>query len=221
MPVLALDNTFNIIYWNKSAEEMFGWHKDEVIGKNSDELLQTKIENSSHELDIKKMQQKGKYGGEAYYLHRDGHYIPVEVGSTYQIDENGKFKGIFTSIKDITERKIIEDRNKQLLEHEQQLTEELTVSNEELQSTTEELQVTNEELLRQGNELLEINKSLKVSEERFHTLADNIPNLAWMAIRMVGFSGITNNGMNILEQHQRRCRDGVGKNYIIPIMLTL
>ena len=63
----------------------------------------------------------------------------------------------------------------------QSTTEELTTSNEELQSTTEELQVSNEELRNQGDDLLQINKALKKSEERFHDLSDNIPNLAWMA----------------------------------------
>jgi len=49
------------------------------------------------------------------------------------------------------------------------------------QSTTQELQISNEELMHQGDRLLQINKVLEESEERFHDLADNIPNLAWMA----------------------------------------
>ena len=35
--------------------------------------------------------------------------------------------------------------------------------------------------MHQGDRLLQINKVLEESEERFHDLADNIPNLAWMA----------------------------------------
>ena len=85
------------------------------------------------------------------------------------------------TFSDITERKKAEKINQKLLENEQQLTEELQTSNEELQSTTEELYVSNEELRNQGDDLLQINNALKKSEERFRTLADNIPNLAWMA----------------------------------------
>ena len=130
--VLALDANYNITYWNKTAEEMFGWTENEVIGKNSGELLQTKIPNSSREIGIEKMEMEGKYEGEACYLHKDGYYIPVEVGAKYQMDEKGNLKSIITSIRDITERKRIEEEKQELLESEQQLSEELLTSNEEL-----------------------------------------------------------------------------------------
>ena len=76
------------------AEEMFGWFGDEVIGKNSRELLQTKIPSSSREIGIKKMKREGKYEEVACYLHKDGYYLPVEVGASYQTDEKGNLKSI-------------------------------------------------------------------------------------------------------------------------------
>jgi len=82
---------------------------------------------------------------------------------------------------DVTERKKAEEHEKKLLENEQQLTEELQTSNEELQSITEELRLSNEELQQKEYQLLTVNNSLRESEERFRSLADNIPNLAWMA----------------------------------------
>ena len=33
--IIALDGDYNVSYWNKMAEEMFGWSEDEVIGRNS------------------------------------------------------------------------------------------------------------------------------------------------------------------------------------------
>ena len=59
--------------------------------------------------------------------------------------------------------------------------------------------------------------ALRESEERFHALADNIPNLAWMANPTAGFSGTTSNGMIIRELRRRRCRDGDGKRYTTRI----
>ncbi len=101
-------------------------------------------------------------------------YFSISVTSP----EKGKF---YTVFEDITLRKMVEKQKQKLLENEQQLTEELTTSNEELQSTTEELHIANAELTRHGTELLKINKALTKSEDRFRVLADNIPNLAWMA----------------------------------------
>ena len=67
----------------------------------------------------------------------------------------------------ITERKIAE--------------ESLQEKQEELEIQAEELEAVNEELRANNEELLESKASIKDSEERFRALADNIPNLAWMA----------------------------------------
>ena len=66
--------------------------------------------------------------------------------------------------------------------------EELQVQSEELQSQTEELQVQkeelqaqSEELQMQSEELQQANETLCESEERFRTMANAIPQLAWIA----------------------------------------
>ena len=113
-----------------------------------------------------------------------------------------------------------EELKQTLLENEQQITEELQTSNEELQCITEEYQTSNEELKIQNDTILQINTALQDSEERFHDLADNIPNLAWMADETGWISGTTNNGTSTLEQPSRICRDGDGKRYTTQIMLN-
>ena len=114
-------------------------------------------------------------------FHNSGeiHWLSSKGGAIY--DNQGDVLRVLGVNIDITDRKNAELLTQKLLESEQQLTEELKVSNEELQSTTQELQISNEELMHQGHNLLQINKALEESEERFHDLADNIPNLAWMA----------------------------------------
>ena len=114
-------------------------------------------------------------------MHNSGeiHWLSSKGGAIY--DNQGDVLRVLGVNIDITDRKNAELLTQKLLESEQQLTEELKVSNEELQSTTQELQISNEELMHQGHNLLQINKALEESEERFHDLADNIPNLAWMA----------------------------------------
>ena len=70
-------------------------------------------------------------------------------------------------------------------------------------------------------QLQQANEEYQESENSFQTLADNIPNLAWMANAEGWSSGITNNGMNILVLHSRKCKDGAGKKYITQTMLIL
>jgi PAS domain S-box-containing protein len=57
----------------------------------------------------------------------------------------------------------------------------LQSQSEELQAQSEELQVQNKELQAQSEELREANEALLESEERFHTMANAIPQLAWIA----------------------------------------
>ena len=37
--ILVLDIQHRVIFWNKGAERLYGWSREEVAGKNADELL--------------------------------------------------------------------------------------------------------------------------------------------------------------------------------------
>jgi len=47
-----------VTYWNNAAEQLFGWSKEEVMGKHSKGIFQTKVPDSSREEAIKKMLKK-------------------------------------------------------------------------------------------------------------------------------------------------------------------
>ena len=59
--------------------------------------------------------------------------------------------------------------------------EEIQIQNEELQAQSEEIQAQNEELQAQSMELNKAYETLQESEERFRTMANAIPQLAWIA----------------------------------------
>jgi len=157
---------------NPSYETIVGLSQSEVVGKKASKLYGTG--NPPYIEIYAEVAERGEPKEfETFFEPMDKHFR-ISVISP----EKGKFATIF---EDITLRKRAEKLSQELLEKEQQLTEELLSSNEELQSTSKELQVTNEELIHQSAELLQINKELEESEDRFRALADNIPNLAWMA----------------------------------------
>ena len=88
--VFSSDRNYTITYWNKAAERMFGWTKEEVSGKNSGELLKPKVEGSSRDKERSKLWSEGHWEGEVQYLRKDGTYFFVEVNSTLLKDANGK-----------------------------------------------------------------------------------------------------------------------------------
>jgi len=50
----AVDENYIVTYWNNAAEQLFGWSKEEVMGKHSKGIFQTKVPDSSREEAIKR-----------------------------------------------------------------------------------------------------------------------------------------------------------------------
>ncbi len=124
--LVGIDANYIITYWNSAAEEIFGWTKEEVLGKNSEELLQTKIEGSSRDEGITKLLAPGHYEGEVQYLRKDGTYFFADVNAVTIKDANGKLQGIMTVARDITERKQMEAKLERYSRHLEDLVEERT-----------------------------------------------------------------------------------------------
>ena len=124
--LIGIDANYIITYWNGAAEEIFGWTKEEVLGKNSEELLQTKIEGSSRGEGIAKLLATGHYEGEVQYLRKGGTYFFVDVNAVTIKDANGKLQGIMTVARDITERKQMEAKLDGYSKHLEDLVEKRT-----------------------------------------------------------------------------------------------
>ncbi len=63
--VFSSDSNFTITYWNEAAERVFGWTKEEVLGKNCGELLKPKVEESSRDKERSKLWSEGHWEGVA------------------------------------------------------------------------------------------------------------------------------------------------------------
>jgi PAS domain S-box-containing protein len=75
--VVEMDST--IIYWNKGAEKMYGWTKQEALGRNVHELLRT--ESSAPLQEIRgDLVQTGQWFGEIKHYSRSGQGLNVLVG---------------------------------------------------------------------------------------------------------------------------------------------
>jgi PAS domain S-box-containing protein len=120
--IVGTDAGFHVTYWNKTAEEIFGWTEQEALGKETKYLLKTKIPGSSREEKLEKLMSTGQYSGEVLYARKDGTYINADIRSVVLKDELGNIKGVLSSIRDITERKQSEltlRRNEQILREAQ------------------------------------------------------------------------------------------------------
>ncbi len=108
--IIVRDLDYNIIYWNKSAERLYGWTESEVKNcVNSDKSLY--IEKTSELVEAQTaILEKGEWIGELKQSSKFGNEIIVQSRWNLIYDKLGQPKSILTVNTDITEKKRIEEQ---------------------------------------------------------------------------------------------------------------
>jgi PAS domain S-box-containing protein len=134
--IVCMDLAGNIIFWNLQAEKVFGWEKEEIIGRP---LADTIVPAAYRERHKKGMQHYLKTGQgpllnklvEITAINKNGVEFPVELAIIPVKDNGNEFFCSF--IQDITERKKSEEKIKQSHEQLRQLASHLQDVREEEQ----------------------------------------------------------------------------------------
>ncbi|MGA9208098.1 MAG: PAS domain S-box protein [Terriglobales bacterium] len=103
--VAGLDE--KITYWNKGAERLYGWAKEEALGKSPHQLLRTKFPVPFEE--IAKQRQGGGWHGELVHTKRDGTAVTVASRWTTLKDAQNRPAGWLEINIDVTERRRAEE----------------------------------------------------------------------------------------------------------------
>ncbi|MFC1951228.1 PAS domain S-box protein [Chloroflexota bacterium] len=107
--IAILDGDRNVVYNNKAFAEMHGYDVQEVMGKNATTFINQK--HPPEYLNSRKyMKQYEAWRGEVHRTRKDGSVFPALLSITLLRDKGGKATGLLTIIRDITDRKEIEDR---------------------------------------------------------------------------------------------------------------
>ena len=103
--VMSKDLTGHILSWNKSAELMFGYSSEDIIGQPISRILppDRRAEESILMGQIKAGIRIQQF--ESVRIHKDGHAIQVSLTVSPIMDANGEVAAISTIARDITERK--------------------------------------------------------------------------------------------------------------------
>ncbi|WP_086768271.1 PAS domain S-box protein [Nostoc sp. 106C] len=111
--IIVRDANARITFWNRGAEEMYGWSKAEAIGQISHEFLQTQFPQPLAEIEAQLL-ETGRWEGELVHSKRDG--TPVVVASRWalQRDEQGNVERTLEINNDITERQQAEEEFRHL-----------------------------------------------------------------------------------------------------------
>jgi PAS domain S-box-containing protein len=107
--IVGSDAQFRLNVWNATAESMYGWKAEEVLGRSGVELLRTEWPQKDADEMRRVIAETGRWRGEATQLRKDGTRIPVEVSSIVLRDKNDQITGYVSVNHDITERKQVEE----------------------------------------------------------------------------------------------------------------
>jgi PAS domain S-box-containing protein len=97
-----------ITYWNRGAEKLYGWTREEAVGKVLQQLLQT-IYPVPLEQITETLVRTGRWEGELVSTRRDGRQVTVASRWSLQRDDAGRPVGTLGTNTDITERKRTEE----------------------------------------------------------------------------------------------------------------
>jgi len=104
-----------ITYWNRGAQELYGWTAEEAIGKRAHELLHTTFPLPLDEIRAELL-RSGRWDGELEKAKADGTRVVVSSRWSLVRDEQGRPAAILATNNDITERKKAEQKFRGLLE---------------------------------------------------------------------------------------------------------
>jgi len=105
--ILVRDLEDNFLFWNKSAERIYGWAAAEVIGRD---LKDTVYKNSLNQFNDAKraVLSRGEWQGEMRQVTRSGKDIVVESRWTLVRDDRGEPKSVLVINTDVTDKRKIE-----------------------------------------------------------------------------------------------------------------
>lgn len=107
--ILVRDLNHKILFWNKGAEQIYGWSAEEAIGKNAAELL-FKDRSLQFDTALQAIIENGEWQGEMHQTRRDNAEIIVQSRWTLVRDDEGQPKSILVINTDVTEKKRMESQ---------------------------------------------------------------------------------------------------------------
>jgi PAS domain S-box-containing protein len=103
--VIATDLDGIIVYWNRFAEQLYGWPASEVLGQQVLEVTPSRLSQSQAAAVFNRLQRGETWSGELLVRRRDGSEFTALVTDAPLLDANGALVGIVGVSADLTEVK--------------------------------------------------------------------------------------------------------------------
>jgi PAS domain S-box-containing protein len=106
--IFVVDSADVVSFWNKGAEDLYGFTREQAIGKAACEFLQARFPESLEQV-MNEVIDKGQWAGELRHTTSRGEELVVESRWALQLGEDGKPAGFLLVNRDVTDRKLAEE----------------------------------------------------------------------------------------------------------------
>jgi PAS domain S-box-containing protein len=105
--VIERDKNFKITYWNKRAEELFGWSVNEVVGLKPQNFLiySEDAPTSVHQMNLALQQKRESNFMECRAITKDGRILNCLWYYSFLRDEQGELDTVLSFISDVTDQR--------------------------------------------------------------------------------------------------------------------
>jgi PAS domain S-box-containing protein len=108
--IIVTDVHHRIVIWNCRAEELYGFEKEEVLGKNVMDTIVPKRRRKRAARILRTLDHDSPYSGEFPQVTKEGREIPVRISVRPIFDSSGRKVGFLGINNDISEIKRNEER---------------------------------------------------------------------------------------------------------------
>jgi PAS domain S-box-containing protein len=147
--IFLLDPEGRVATWNQGAEMIKGYKAGEIIGEHFSTFYPKEARESrwpERELEI--AAKEGKFVDEGLRVRKDGSTFWANVVITALRDDRGELRGFSKVTRDLTERRALEERTRQLNKELRDRVTQLIESQRQVELRTLELQRLSAELIR-------------------------------------------------------------------------
>lgn len=135
--IVGTDMNFNVRFWNKAAEKIYGHKAMDAIGKPGNEVIVSEYpSNLSRKKVIDKLAKDGDWEGQITHVLPDNKKISVIISVTNIQNAEGRAIGYVSIIRNITESLEAEKKLNSMNQQLQQNVKQLQALNSDLESFT-------------------------------------------------------------------------------------
>jgi len=110
LAVIEWNTNFESVYWNKSAERIFGFKKEEVYNRHiTKNILPESAKETVERVWEELLSNNGGKRSTNENITKDGRLILCEWYNTPLVDKDGNVIGVTSLVDDVTQKKISED----------------------------------------------------------------------------------------------------------------